>query len=55
MNPKVDLESLEESELKNINGGIGVLATIGAVAGIYAAVLAGAAAVGYADGKADCG
>ncbi|MCC5904985.1 MAG: class IIb bacteriocin, lactobin A/cerein 7B family [Balneolaceae bacterium] len=46
---KYNLRKIENSELKEINGGV-----IGAVVGIAGLVLAGATALGYYDAKRNC-
>lgn len=48
-----NFETLSKSELKEIGGGW-FLAAAGLAVAVYGAVLAGAAAKGYADGKDDC-
>lgn len=53
MNSEDKLKNLSKSELKKTNGGA-ILATAAAIAGIYAGILAGAAALGYANGREDC-
>lgn len=45
----LNIDELNSSEIKEINGG-----GWGAVAGLYAAVLAGAYYVGYYNGKENC-
>lgn len=49
-----DLEKIGKTELEKINGGGFVVGTIGAVCAVAGLALAGAAALGYADGKGDC-
>jgi hypothetical protein len=46
----LNLEEIQTTELKKINGG----GLIGITVGICALILAGATALGYYDGKKDC-
>ncbi|NGP89755.1 class IIb bacteriocin, lactobin A/cerein 7B family [Fodinibius halophilus] len=59
--PNLNLEKLNQSEIKNINGGGPLLAAAGVAigvaslaAGAYATAMSAASNAGYADGKADC-